>query len=314
MTPGPNLGPLSAVPLPTVLPYAFSLGLVAGANPCGLPLLPAYLAAPLGRRAGTGTLQRTLDALAGGGLVTLGFVGVFGALGLVLRGAEALVLSSVPWVMVPLALLTVVYGVLAAGGRPLRLGLRAPRARARGRALGMVVFGVAYAVASLSCALPVFLAGVAGTFTRADLAQGVASFIAYALGMGALMTAVSLVMAFAGTAAVRGAVRWSRWGPRVGGAVLALVGAYLALYWVGELTNPLSAPAPVRAVDGFEATLVTWLSRSSGALGLAVGAVTAGALVLAGLKSWRSVPGPQPVEAAGTGGAGAAAQGGGTGA
>ena len=279
-----------------MLPYAFSLGLVAGVNPCGLPLLPAYLAAPLGRRTGTGPLERTLEALAAGGLVTVGFVGVFGALGLVLRGAEALVVSLVPWVMVPLALLTALYGVLAASGRQLHLGLRVPRARVAGGPLGMVLFGVAYAVASLSCALPVFLAGVAGTFTRADLAQGVAAFIAYALGMGALMTAVSLVLAFAGTAAVRGVVRWGRWGPRAAGAVLAVVGAYLALYWVSELTNPLSAPAPVRAVDSFEATLAAWLSRSSGALGLTVGAVTAAVLVLVGLRSLlRPVP-PQPAE------------------
>src|SRR3546814_17980746 len=46
----------------------------------------------------------------------------------------------------------------------------------------MFVFGVSYAVASISCALPLFTNAVAGTFRRENLPSSIAVFVAYSLG------------------------------------------------------------------------------------------------------------------------------------
>ena len=63
--------------------YAFTLGLVAAVNPCGFPLLPAYLSLFVGEDT-VGRPQRNLRALGAGASVAAGFVVVFG-LSLVIR-------------------------------------------------------------------------------------------------------------------------------------------------------------------------------------------------------------------------------------
>jgi cytochrome c biogenesis protein CcdA len=221
--------------------------------------------------------------LAAGASVTAGFVVVFGLLGLLVESGARLLLDWVPWAMLPLAALMVLAGVLSVMGRPLRLHLPLPRASVSGGLLGMVLFGVAYAVASLSCALPLFLAGVAGSFTRQGFLAGFGNFVAYALGMGLLLMVATLVVAHAGAGTLRRALPATRFVPRLAGAVLALAGAYLALYWVNDLVDSLGTPAPVRAVEHVQTLVSTWLGRSPSV----TGAVLAAAIVAAlGALAW----------------------------
>jgi cytochrome c-type biogenesis protein len=259
------------------LAYAFALGLVAPVNPCGFPLLPAYLAAVAGEGRGAPPLERTIRGLAAGAGVSAGFVLVFGVLGLAVEAGARIVENWVPWAMVPVGAALAVIGTLAALGRPLYARLAVPRLRSPHHAFAVAGFGAAYAVSSLSCSLPVFLAGVAGSFTRLGLLTGAENFIAYALGMGVLLCAASLVVAHAGTAALRRALPLARAVPRVVGVVLALVGAYLVLYWVSDLTQ--SSPAPVQAVESLQSALSAWLAGSARLVSIVLGGAVVVALV-----------------------------------
>lgn len=257
-----------------VLAYAFTLGLVAAINPCGFPLLPAYLAGFAGGGSGAGWAKQTERGLVAGASVTAGFVVVFGTLGLVVESGADLVLDWVPWVMLPLAAAMTVAGVLTVlgRGRQVRLRVPVPRIASTRGPLAMAGFGVAYAVASLSCALPLFLAGVAGSFTRLGLLTGIGTFVAYALGMGLLLTVASLAVAYAGASVLRRAMAASRFVPKASGVVLTLAGAYLVLYWLDDLVSPASSPAPVRVVEHVQAVLTSWLGGSSRLIGAALGA------------------------------------------
>ena len=63
----------------------------------------------------------------------------------------------------------------------------------------MALYGVAYAAGSLSCSLPLFLAAVGWRPSPAMAsADGLASYLAYALGMGLFVTAAAVVAATAG--------------------------------------------------------------------------------------------------------------------
>jgi cytochrome c-type biogenesis protein len=273
---------------PAPLLYSFTLGLVAAVNPCGFPLLPAYLATFAGDRRAGGAVQQTARGLLAGACVSVGFLAVFGVLGALVESGAHLVMGWVPWAMVPLGAAMTVLGVLAALGRQTYLRLPVPRLRRSGRVLGMVAFGVAYAVASLSCALPVFLAGVAGSFTRLGLLAGVGTFVAYALGMALLLMVASLVVAHAGTSLLRRAMPLARILPRLIGVVLALVGAYLVLYWVNDLTAPSSSPAPIRVVEQVQTALSGWLAGSARLAGTVLGAAVVAALVALAIASRRS--------------------------
>ena len=253
--------------------YAFTLGLVAAVNPCGFPLLPAYLTGFVGRDADRSWSVRTARALGSSAAVTVGFVAVFAPLGALVAAGADVVLGWVPWAMIPFGVALVGVGVWTLAGRTVKLRLPAiPSGRGRGPVVGMVLFGVAYAVASLSCALPVFVAGVSGSFTRDGVVSGVAAFVAYAVGMGLLLAVAALVVAHAGAPALR---RVRRIGPllqRLVGAVLVMVGAYLVLYWASDVANPSSTPGVVRVVEHVQSILVAWLSSAPRAIGLVLGA------------------------------------------
>jgi cytochrome c biogenesis protein CcdA len=65
------------------LAYAFGVGMVATFNPCGFAMLPAYLSYFLGLEGSTHPDERAsvLRALAVGLSVTVGFLVVFGIIG-----------------------------------------------------------------------------------------------------------------------------------------------------------------------------------------------------------------------------------------
>lgn len=278
--------------------YAFTLGLVAAVNPCGFPLFPAYLAAMAGKD-GAGWARRSARALASGACVSGSFVGVFAVLGLLVDAGLQAVMGWVPWLMLPISAALLCAGLLALAGRRLPR-LPAPIAAPGETLPGVAMFGAAYAVASLSCTLPLFLAAVAASFTRLGVIGGTETFVAYGLGTAVLLTSAGIVAAHAGAGALRGVRAAGRFAPRLGGAVLAAAGAYLLVYWVGALTDPLHAPGLVRAVESAQAAVASWLAGHAAMVAAALGLLVVAALAaLAASRPARAPGAPQPRTGAG---------------
>jgi hypothetical protein len=76
--------------------------------------------------------------------------------------------------------------------------------------------------------------------------------------------------------------------PRLAGAVLALVGAYLVFYWAAFLADPTATPQPIGLVEHVQAVLTGWLSQSPRVIGLVLGLVV---VVVIGLAT---LPRPRP--------------------
>src|SRR5713101_3023791 len=148
----------------TLLSFAFGAGILATVNPCGFAMLPAFLAFYLGEADGlrSDLASRFLNGLGVGAAVSAGFAAVFVATALATSAGLRLLVQYVPWVAVVIGAALVVVGGAMLAGRHLGVGLverfRPGTQRTVGR---MVVFGAAYAVASLSCTLAVLLALVA---------------------------------------------------------------------------------------------------------------------------------------------------------
>ena len=269
------------------LEYAFALGLVGVANPCGLPLLPAYLSF-FADQPGTGA-RRPVQALTASAFVTVGFAACFGILGLVFGAVVASIETVLPWFMVGLGAVMAAIGLAGLAGRPFRLPQ--PRARLGGRRpLAMVSFGVLYGLASLGCALPVFLAAVGGDLAHPGVFGMVRSSLAYSLGMGLLLA----VLALTASTARRGLVRIVRPAAKVGqlvaAALLTVSGAYLTYYWATSLADPTSAPPVVTYVNNAQATISAWMANNATWLGLAFGVAVVGVLIAASLDGSRRAP------------------------
>lgn len=268
--------------------YSFALGLVAAFNPCGFPLLPAYLMV-VGGPSRRPSPVRVLWALGSGATMTVGFVVVFGVVGTLAKLGFDGVVEWVPWLMLPVGAGCVVVGAAGAAGRPLPLHLpHATQPNSRHHLIKLGAFGISYAVASLTCALPLFLIGVADSFTQGGVEQGLICGLSYAAGMGLVVTAVALA-----TTGVR-QVRLARIRvlqpvlQRAASTVLALVGAYLLLYWVADLAAPFTTPAPVRLVEWLQAHLAALVGGSPRLTGAVLGATVVATLALACVQAARA--------------------------
>ena len=223
------------VHLPDLVGLAFAAGMVAAVNPCGFAMLPAYLTfvvsgADRSRPAAIGRAAMATLAM------TVGFVAVFAVFGLLAVSVASTVQRYIPAVTVVVGVALVVAGVWMLSGRSLRLPLpegfeRAPTAR-----LGsMFGYGVAYAVASLSCTVGPFLA-VTASATRIDShGDAVVVYGAYAAGFALVVGTLAVAAAFTSAAL---SARLRHLLPvinRIGGILVIIVGAYVAYYGIYEL-------------------------------------------------------------------------------
>ena len=225
------------------LGFAYAVGAASAVNPCGFAMLPAYLGLYVSggnreqdRRQPIRLVSRAVMV---GLSVSVGFVALFGAVGLILAfGSQAVVVAALPWVGLAVGILLIGAGAYMAGGGKIYTSL-AQRAAARigdpGQlnVPGYALFGVSYGLASLSCTLPLFLAvlGV-GAGLSSGFLETLGQFLLYAAGMGSVIMALTLGMAVARSVLVR----WMRAAlPYVGvvGAWLMVVaGTYIVFYWL----------------------------------------------------------------------------------
>ena len=286
-----------------LLTYAFTLGMATTVNPCGLPLLLAYLSilsssypsyndSPASattlqpwqeaRRPGGTTyndssvsatpLQAAWHAIITGALVSVGFLAVFGTLGILLESGFTVFMKFVPWVMIPLAIVMVLFGIYTMSGR--HLGITMPALSWRNPAnshiswSSMILFGVSYALASLTCSLPIFIAGIIPFHTNRDLLEVSGSMGAFLLGMAALLITLSVATTMAQSSLIRILKYASRYVERFAALLLIVVGAYLVDYWINYLASPTRANTPIRLVESWQSALATWISAHSSQIGV----------------------------------------------
>lgn len=263
------------------LALAFASGMVAAVNPCGFAMLPAYVTFFLGREGdhvpsrGESVARAIPVALA----VSAGFVVVFGVVGIALRPISSTVQEYAPWATIVIGIGLVAFGIAALRG--VKLTARMPQLARGGRSAGlgsMFLYGVSYAIASLTCTIGIFIANIVNAFSRTDFVSGVSVLVAYAAGMGLIITALTVAIAFARDSVVGFLRSGMRHIDRVSGGLMVVMGAYVAWYGIFSLrvrNDPRTAAGPVDLVDEWSGR-ATQLVSDVGAtrLGLTLLAIT----------------------------------------
>lgn len=227
----------------TLLPisYAFGAGMVSTVNPCGFAMLPAYLSLYLGTGENAlvqrSPFLRAAKAIYIGGVVTLGFVVLFGLVGLGIAAGGQFLMRLMPWAGLATGLALAAMGVLLLFGKHLYFGLAA-RLAARVGAPGTTgvraffLFGIGYAIASLACTLPIFLVVVGSSIAVRGIAAGFTQFIIYALGMGLVLVILTLGLALFKGATVKSFRVVLPYVERVSAVLILVMGSYLVYYWL----------------------------------------------------------------------------------
>lgn len=223
-----------------VAALAFSAGALSVANPCALAMVPAYVAL---RAQTAGRSDVSMFVTTGVLGLLLGFVGVFTVVGLVLSLAGRTLFQFVPFVAGAAGIALVWVGVRTLLGRPLHFALPAVEIRGGPESLaGQVIFGATYGIASLGCALPVFLAYTL-SFAGAGPLEFAVNLVAFSAGAAStLLVVVGVALAAQGARGwLPGSREIARYG---GGALVTAAGLYVAYLQLGGLVGyPLGAPA-----------------------------------------------------------------------
>lgn len=250
-------------------------------NPCGFPLLPAFLSFYLGAEEERlpPAPTRALQGLFVGALVAVGFLAVFAVMGLPVSFSIGAVADAVDWVGLATGVALALAGVAALAGRPVHLPpLPVVRAHRERRIGAMLLFGVGYGAASLGCTLPILLALIGASLGADKLAV----FGAYGAGMATVLMALAVAVALAREGLVRQLRPLLAYVNRLAALLLFASGGYLTYYWArirfgDQLTL---ADDPIVGTASRYAAQLEALARRHGTPLLAVaGAIVALALV-----------------------------------
>jgi cytochrome c biogenesis protein CcdA len=269
------------------LALALASGMVAAVNPCGFAMLPAYVTFFLGHEGdrvpsrGESVARAIPVALA----VSLGFVVVFGVVGIALRPISSTVQEYAPWATIVIGVGLAILGVAMVAGKELKVRVPVLDRGGRSGGLGsMFLYGVSYAIASLTCTIGIFIANIVNAFSRTDFVSGVAVLVTYAAGMGLVITALTVAIALARDSVVRVLRSGMRHANRAAAVLMVVMGLYVAWYGIFSLrlrSDPGTRAGPVDRVEQWSADATRFVSD--------VGATRLGIYLLAAIAAMVSI-------------------------
>ena len=267
--------------------YSFVLGILAAVNPCGFVLLPTYLLFFLGTREEENltTSERLRRALVVGAGISVGFLGIFFVIGVISRLFTQWIEFNAKYASFVIGIGLLVAGVRMLSGwtpkfaMPQISGVQTRTFRAT------VVYGVAYAIASIGCTIGFLTTAVFGSIAVNGFVSGVTSILLYGLGMAMLVTALTVSLAFAKTGLVTLIKNRLNIIQKIGAGFVTLTGIYLIAYWYAAISESNSANF-VRRIERWQTKVASFL-QEQGALRLAVilTAVVVTAIVVSRKKS-----------------------------
>ena len=250
--------------------YSFILGVLAAVNPCGFVLLPTYLIFFLGTREEPnlktgGRLRRALVVSSG---ISLGFLAIFFVIGVISRLFTQWIELNAKYASLAIGIVLVIGGARMLTGWTPKFavpqigGVQTKTFRAT------VIYGVAYAVASIGCTIGFLTTAVFGSIALHGFISGVLSILLYGLGMAMLVTALTVSLAFAKTGILTIVRNQLHLIQRLGAIFVTLTGIYLVFYWYAAISETRSASFVTR-IERWQTRVASFLQQQ-GAIRLAI--------------------------------------------
>ena len=250
--------------------YSFILGVLAAVNPCGFVLWPTYLIFFLGTREEPNlkTGERLRRALVVSSGISLGFLAIFFVIGVISRLFTQWIELNAKYASLAIGIVLVIGGARMLTGWTPKFavpqigGVQTKTFRAT------VIYGVAYAVASIGCTIGFLTTAVFGSIALHGFISGVLSILLYGLGMAMLVTALTVSLAFAKTGILTIVRNQLHLIQRLGAIFVTLTGIYLVFYWYAAISETRSASFVTR-IERWQTRVASFLQQQ-GAIRLAI--------------------------------------------
>lgn len=236
--------------------YSFILGVMAAVNPCGFVLLPTYLVYYLGTELNredenkTTTLRRGLSV---GMAVSSGFIGLFLIVGIISRAFTTVISENAKYAALVIGIALVAMGIAMLFGWKLPIAQPDVSMQRKRTTWNMFLFGIVYAIASIGCTIGLLISVILGSINRHGFVSGVISIVLYGLGMGLLVTSLTVALAFARVGLVSTIKKSFKWFDKITAVFVVLTGLYLSWYWLGAITD--------RGTDGLTTRVERWQTK-----------------------------------------------------
>ena len=250
--------------------YSFILGVLAAVNPCGFVLLPTYLIFFLGTREEPNlkTGERLRRALVVSSGISLGFLAIFFVIGVISRLFTQWIELNAKYASLAIGIVLVIGGARMLTGWTPKFAIPQIGGVQTKTFRATVLYGVAYAVASIGCTIGFLTTAVFGSIALHGFISGVLSILLYGLGMAMLVTALTVSLAFAKTGILTIVRNQLHLIQRLGAIFVTLTGIYLVFYWYAAISETRSASFVTR-IERWQTKVASFLQQQ-GAIRLAI--------------------------------------------
>ena len=224
-----------------LITLAFISGMAAVFSPCGIAMLPAYIAMYFDKKESSKS-NKLKNGILLGLTVTSAFFVVFLLIGLTLSLFGRGLVIYTPWIALFLGFILVFLGIFMISGKNIsifsnrlnKLSNKFKSNKESNQYKMFFLFGIGYSIAALSCTFPLFLTIVSIALASSGSIFGsLYAFLIYAGGMGIMMMAISIGAATSKEFVSDKLKKIMPHMHKISGLVILLAGIYIIYY---ELT------------------------------------------------------------------------------
>ena len=222
--------------------YSFIAGSLAAVNPCGIVMLPVYLALYVNGEENNNSqnfsnkINNSLKVIFS---VGSGFIVLFIVISILIYFSQSLIGQVIPFLSIFMSVLIIYFGVgeilnkKTFNSSLMRLANKIGNPKNRGM-IPYVLFGISYGLVSVGCALPIFISIVTKTLNDSFL-DIIVNFIFYSLGMLSIITFLTLSTLFSVNTYSKINNFFRKYSSIIFGLFLTIAGVYMLSYWIIDI-------------------------------------------------------------------------------
>lgn len=253
------------------LSIVFAAGVFATFNPCGFAMLPAYMTMLISSHRESESLPKLVGkALQFAALMALGIVTIFALFAVVIFPISTSIQAYLPIATITIGVLLIAAGVATLSGRsPYLKKLWSPNTAPSTRLKSLYLYGVTFALGSISCTIGPLLAATSKALELTFL-ESLRIYLIYATGISVTIAILALIALFSQKtlSKIRNSMKIIE---RASSAFLVLVGLYLIIFGLYEtqysnLVEPLHSV--ITQVFSVQGQVVSFINSILTAIGI----------------------------------------------
>jgi|SRR5690625_891606 len=210
--------------------YIVIVGIAAAFNPCGIAMLPSYISYLIGSSDQEYSHYQSIrKGIQLGITMTAGFLLVFVITGFTLSFISRSIITVLPAFSIVIAVLLILLGLGMLLGK--HLPVKNFSFQVKTGKGSIFLYGIAYAIGSLGCTLPMFLLVVSQSMTDASVVKMIMNFMLFSIGMGLAITIITILSLVSRTLAQKWIRKFMPIVQQLMALIILLSGVYLLIYW-----------------------------------------------------------------------------------